>query len=716
MAKRSRTAAAAFRCGAAVLAWVLAGPSAKAPAADREQPAPAKGGSQEVFGLTKVRQLHLQLSAKEWERMQPVGGMRFPGGPGGPGGFGGPGGPGGPGGKPADKPGEEPVERHKGSGFGIEFPWAHGELTEDGRTYKDVGVRFKGNASYMASARGLKRNFKIELDHYDKDQRYQGLKTINLNAGAMDPTRGREALSFAVFRAAGVPAPRTAYAAVTLTVPGKYDHEFLGLYTLIEQVDRTFLKDRFKNNKGLLMKPEGVRGVQYLGEDWDRYKGPYRPKHEPAKKEARRLIAFARLVNRADDAEFRKEIDAYLDVDEFLRFLAVNALLVNLDSFFVIGHNYYLYLNTETNKFVFIPWDMDLSCAGFPMGGSPDQQLDLSLTHPHAGENKLIDRLLAIKEVNERYRKILKELAENCFSKDRLLRDVAAIEKATMEVRLKEAKAAQARKEGGGFGFGPPGGGMFGRSIDLRTFIIKRTESVVAQLDGTRKGFVPAMGFGPGGPGGPPGGPGGFGIGNMLARPLLETLDGNRDGKVSRDEWLAGVKNFFRACDRDNKDKLDERALADGLNRLFPQPPGFGPPGGGPGGPPGGPGRPGGGPPGGPGGPGAGPGRPGGGPGGPGGFGGPRFGPGQMLANAVVRRADTNKDGVVTLDELVAAAEALFKECDKDKNGSLDEKEIAAGIGLLMPGPPGFGPPGGGPPGGRPGEPRKDDKKEEKKP
>src|SRR5207245_2839475 len=83
-------------------------------------------------------------------------------------------------------------------------------------------------ASYLMSARGLKRNFKIELDRYHADQRYHGLKTINLNAGAMDPTKAREALSFAVFRAAGVPAPRTSYAQVTLTVPGKYDKELLG--------------------------------------------------------------------------------------------------------------------------------------------------------------------------------------------------------------------------------------------------------------------------------------------------------------------------------------------------------------------------------------------------------------------------------------------------------------------------------------------------------
>src|SRR6202011_1683316 len=100
------------------------------------------------------------------------------------------------------------------------------------------------------------------------------------------------------------------------TVPGKYEKEYLGLYVFIEQVDRTFLKDRFKNGKGLLMKPEGVRGVEYLGEDWHRHRARYPPKHEPSRKEAQRVIDFARLVFRADDEQFRKEIGPFLDVEE----------------------------------------------------------------------------------------------------------------------------------------------------------------------------------------------------------------------------------------------------------------------------------------------------------------------------------------------------------------------------------------------------------------
>jgi Ca2+-binding EF-hand superfamily protein len=231
---------------------------------------------------------------------------------------------------------------------------------------------------------------------------------------------------------------------------------------------------------------------------------------------------------------------------------------------------------------------------------------------------------------------------------------------------------------------GPPGGPGGMGSARIATAIVRRAdadkdgqvtqeeflaavEALFKEVDKNKKGtldegalaaalnqFLPQPAFGPGGPGVRFGG---FGMGNPLARPLLDALDTDKDGKVSNDELIAGVKRFFKDSDKDKKGKFDEQALAEALSRLFPPPPGFGPPGGS---------------------------SPGG------------FGPGMMFAGAILRRADADRDGKVTLDELVAAAEALFKECDKDKRGALGESEIAAGLGLLMP-PPGFGPPGGRP-------------------
>jgi spore coat protein CotH/Ca2+-binding EF-hand superfamily protein len=624
MSKRFGAAVTALMVAAGILAWALTRSSAQAPAAK-------EASGKDVFGMTKVWQFHVELTAKEWETMQKVSG-----------GFGGKGPPKKDGDKPADKPVDKPADVHKSKGFGMEFPWARAALSVDGKIYKDVGIRYKGNFTYMASSGQLKRPLQIDLEHYGAELRFHALKKLNFGNGVTDPARLRETLAFAVFRAAGVPASRTAYAEVTLTVPGKYDKEYVGLYTLIEHVGNNFLKDHFKSAKGLLLKPEGLRSLDYLGEDWAIYEKRYNPKTEANKQQKQRLIAFTKLVNQADDDKFQKEIASYLDIDEFLRFVAVNGLLVNLDSFLGVGHNYYLYLRPDTNKFVFIPWDLDLSCANFPMGGTAQQQLDLSINHPHMGQNKLIDRLLALKAVNAQYQQILKELTSTCFTKEKLLTDIESIEKTTKALLAKEKTAVAARKEKsggpGGFG-GPKGGGPFGQSIALQQFVEKRAESVAEQLAGTRKGHVPTGGFGP------PGGKG-FGPGSMLAGPLLKAMDTNNDKKVSLEEMTAWAKGLCK----DGKD-LDEKTFAQVLAKLLPPPPKFGDKG-----PP------------------------------------PGFEPSAMFARQLLKKLDPKSEGSITQNKLIAELEKRFKAWDKDKNGTLDEAELTEGLNQLF-GPPGFGPP-----------------------
>ncbi len=437
------------------LSWWFARPDFKGVGA---APAVKETG---VFGLTRVHTFHLEVSAAEWERMQPDLGPA----------------------KPADTPRGKPADSHRNL-TGLDFPWVHADLSEDGVTYRQVGLRYKGNGSYMNSLAVLKRSLKVEFDHYDGGLRYHGLKTLHLNAGDMDPTKAREVLAYAVYHAAGVPAPRTAFAEVTLTVPGKYDHERLGLFTVVEQVDKTFLREHFKDGKGLLMKPLAVRDLEYLGDDWAAYKDLYQPKHDPSAREARRFIELARLVNQADDAHFQKEIGTYLDVEEFLRFAAASALIVNFDNFFALGHNYYIYQDPETGKFVFIPWDLDLAFGGYILFGPPGRQADLSLTHPYPGQCKLMDRLMAVPEARERYRQVLKELSATCFAEGRLVEDLDAVENATGAVLDREKKAAKKRGEGELAAF------------DLRTFIGRRTDSAAAQLAGERQGWIPVISFG----------------------------------------------------------------------------------------------------------------------------------------------------------------------------------------------------------------------------
>ncbi len=323
---------------------------------------------------------------------------------------------------------------------------------------------------------------------------------MQLQSGTLDPTRAREALAFAFFRAAGVPAPRTAIAEVALTVAGEHRNGYLGLYTLVEPVDRAFLKDRFHTDSGLLVRPQGLRSLDYLGEDWSKYRGPYRPLAEPTPDEAKRLIEFVRLIQRGGDEQFRKEIADYLDVEEFLRFMAVHALIANADGFFTLAYNYSLFLDPSTHRFVFIPGDQELAFANFLMMGSPDQLMDMSLARPYGGQNRLADRLLAIDEVSKSYRRIVKELAETIFRKERLFADVAAFEDVTKEI-LKRETAARAERAEPPVGFGPPGGPV---APDLRTFAQKRSRSIAEQLSGRKDGYRPQFNFGPPGRGAPP--------------------------------------------------------------------------------------------------------------------------------------------------------------------------------------------------------------------
>jgi spore coat protein CotH len=191
-------------------------------------------------------------------------------------------------------------------------------------------------------------------------------------------------------------------------------------------------------------------------------------------------------------------------VEAFLKFIAANALLSNLDSYLGYGHNYFLYLNPTPNKFVFIPWDLDLSLATWPAVGTPEQLVKLSIRHPHSGENKLIDRVLAIEKYNQRYLTLVKEMHAQNFTSGRQLETLERLQEVLVEPQAKERAAVAGRKEGRGgngpgFGIGF-GGGQFGQSMPPKRFLELRSQSVADQLEGKTEGFVPqpiGAGFGP---------------------------------------------------------------------------------------------------------------------------------------------------------------------------------------------------------------------------
>jgi len=178
----------------------------------------------------------------------------------------------------------------------------------------------------------------------------------------------------------------------------------------------------------------------------------------------------------------------------------------------------------------------------------------------------------------------------------------------------------------------------------------------------TRPNFE-GMGGGFGG-GGFPGGPGGGQAGNPeeMAQRLL-AMDENKDGKLSKEEIPERLQSMLTRGDKNEDGSLDkEEIMAVSRERSGGGAGGFG-----------------------------------GGPGGPGGFGGGDF-VGQMM-----ERADADKDGKLTGDEIPEFMRGRLEQVDTNKDGSLDKAEMEA-VGARMRGGRGEGGPGGrGGEGGRRG-------------
>lgn len=520
---------------------------------------------------------------------------------------GGPGGPGGPGmggGGPGRMLiGPEGKRNGLASAAGIEFKFVHADLDFEGKTLKDVGVRYKGNGTWMQSMGTLKRSMKVELNKYEKGQDLAGVKTFNLHSNVTDASEMNEPLSHRLYRDAGVPAPRTAYARVYVTVPGKHEHAYLGLYSMIEDVDKAFIKDEVKHKGGAIFKPVTPNLFADLGDDWSKYKQTYDPKTELSEKQQKRVIEFCRLVTKADDAAFAAKVGEYVDLEEFARFMAVTAWLSTHDSILGMGQNFYVYLDPKTEKFQFIPWDLDHSFGQFPMAGSQEQREQLSIRHPWRGDVRLLERVFKVGAFEKLYLARMAEFSETIFKPERLARQVdevaAAIRPGIKEeseeklARFDKAVAGEMVDPMRGFGGGGPGGGgmRFGGMMvkPIKAFVGPRAESVNAQLAGKSEGETLAAGFGGGGRGGRGGGPGPFQPGNFLAPAFLTAMDADKDGQLSREEMSAGFAKWFEAWNTDKSGLLTEEQLRAGLNRDLQFRPAFGgPPGGptGPGGPP----------------------------------------------------------------------------------------------------------------------------------
>ncbi|WP_241747040.1 CotH kinase family protein [Lysinibacillus sphaericus] len=231
-------------------------------------------------------------------------------------------------------------------------------ITVNGKRIENVAIRTKGSSSLnsIVNSDSDRYSLKIDFDYYDDTQSLYGLKKLNLNNNFSDTTLMREYVSYELMEQMGLPTPAHSY--MYVTVNGKDRGLFLG----VEAVDETFLANNYGSNDGFLFKPDGTGSdLKYISDDIADYTGIGLKTNEGNVDESK-FIEMIEAINNGGN------IEKYIDVDEMLRYFAMNTALVNLDSYQgTMKHNYYLY--EENGMFSIIPWDFNMSFGGFGVGG-----------------------------------------------------------------------------------------------------------------------------------------------------------------------------------------------------------------------------------------------------------------------------------------------------------------------------------------------------------
>lgn len=222
-------------------------------------------------------------------------------------------------------------------------------------TVENVGFRLRGNTSRYSA----KKSFKVSVNSFFGGRKYQGVEKINLNGEHNDPSIIRTKLSFDLFRDLGVPAQRSSH--IELYINGEYK----GLYINVEHVDEEFVESRFGNKNGNLYKCLWPASLEYISDNPDDYKftsgerRAYDLKINTELDDYSDLAHFIDILNNTPADQLHLELEPVFNVNSYLKYLAVEVLTGHWDAYSFLKNNYYLYHNTQTDKFEFIPYDLD---------------------------------------------------------------------------------------------------------------------------------------------------------------------------------------------------------------------------------------------------------------------------------------------------------------------------------------------------------------------
>lgn len=281
-------------------------------------------------------------------------------------------------------------------------------LVVDGDTFPEVGVRFKGQTSYMMAQTSDKKSFNITMDYANPDQDLDGYGTINLNNAFEDASFMREVSYLHQIRR-HVPAAKAAY--VRLFING----QDWGLYPNVQQINGDYLEEWFFSNDGTRWRADrpsgtgggpggpgggwgdGTAGLNYLGPDTTDYQQYYTLKSANKVNPWDDLVQVCDVLNNTPIDNLEESIKPVLDLDRTLWFLASEIAFSDDDSYVYKGKmDYYLYWDPETERITPLEFDGNSAMKNNAVNWGPFYNAS-KINYP------LLNRLLAVPAIRQRY-------------------------------------------------------------------------------------------------------------------------------------------------------------------------------------------------------------------------------------------------------------------------------------------------------------------------
>jgi len=236
-------------------------------------------------------------------------------------------------------------------------PWRPCEVEFNGLKWTLAGLRIKGSTSVKEhwQVGNYKLPFELDFgalgDTYSavKNQTFYGFDKLSLSNNDSDNSLIREKIGTDIFRKAGVPAPASTFCRLYVDLDGK-GKKYFGLYTLVEGLSKSFLNSYFDNDSGNLYAPYAkfsepfdnnlyIRKTNETSDNYDDIIGLY----------------DALNFSRGFSDLWEQNLEAVFNVDGFIKWLAVNSVIQNWNSYGIMENNFSIYYDSSQSLFHWIP-------------------------------------------------------------------------------------------------------------------------------------------------------------------------------------------------------------------------------------------------------------------------------------------------------------------------------------------------------------------------